>query len=363
MSFGELASSATGNGAQAVDVSVLVAVLNEEGFIRDTVAAMCAQRFDGTIEFLFMEGRSEDRTRAILEELAAEDSRIRIVDNPARQLASGLNVGLREARGEFVVQMDAHTYYPRDYVARGIDRLRRGDVSWVSGPPIPEGVNPWSRRVALALQSWLGTGGSNKWPSRLDAATGGTESPDEIELDTSVFAGVWRRSMLEAIGGWDEGWPVNHDSELAARVLKAGGRIVCLRELGSRYVPRGSIGGLARQYFRYGYYRAKTSVRHPESMRRSHLLSPAVTLTVAASVLAPTLVRRPARAGSLLYLLTVLAASARAARGARPSDAAALPAVFLTMHIAWGIGFLFGCARFGPPLRAIARAVGLAPRR
>ena len=133
MSVGELAPGAGGNGAQAVDVSVLVAVLNEEAFIRDTVAAMRAQRFDGTIEFLFMEGRSEDRTREILQELALEDPRLRIVDNPARQLASGLNVGLREARGEFVVQMDAHTYYPPDYIARGVERLRRGDarpVQW-----------------------------------------------------------------------------------------------------------------------------------------------------------------------------------------------------------------------------------------
>ena len=363
MSVGELAPGAGGNGAQAVDVSVLVAVLNEEAFIRDTVAAMRAQRFDGTIEFLFMEGRSEDRTREILQERALEDPRLRIVDNPARQLASGLNVGLREARGEFVVQMDAHTYYPPDYIARGVERLRRGDVSWVSGPPIPHGVNTWSRRIALALDSWLGTGGSNKWPSRLEAAASDDRNGNEIELDTSVFAGIWRRSMLETLGGWDEGWPVNHDSELAARVLKAGGRIVCLPELGSRYVPRASLGGLARQYFRYGYYRAKTSVRHPESMRRSHLLSPGLTITIAASFVAPPPVRRPARAGALLYLLAVVAASLKASRRGKPGDVAALPAVFLTMHIAWGVGFVTGCARFGPPLRAITRSVGLAPRR
>jgi glycosyltransferase involved in cell wall biosynthesis len=46
----------------AVDVSVLIPVLNEERHIRDTVAAMREQRFDGEVEFLFMDGRSEDRT-------------------------------------------------------------------------------------------------------------------------------------------------------------------------------------------------------------------------------------------------------------------------------------------------------------
>ena len=96
-----------------VDVSVLTPVLNEADHIRETVAAMRAQRFDGEVEFLFMDGGSEDATRAILEELAREDPRIRVFDNPGRQVTHGLNVGLRNARGEFVARMDAHTYYPR----------------------------------------------------------------------------------------------------------------------------------------------------------------------------------------------------------------------------------------------------------
>src|SRR5205807_1313157 len=83
-------------------------------------------RFDGALEFLFMDGRSEDRTRPILEELAAEDPRIRVFDNPGRSSTAGLNVGLRQARGDYIVRMDAHTFYPEDYIARGVERLRRG---------------------------------------------------------------------------------------------------------------------------------------------------------------------------------------------------------------------------------------------
>src|SRR5205085_45308 len=156
------ADSQTGDGEQ-VDASVLVPVLNEERHIRDSVAAMQAQRFGGTVEFLFMDGRSEDRTKAILEELAAGDPRIRVFDNPGRSSTAGLNVGLRHARGDYIVRMDAHTFYPEDYIARGVERLRRGDVVWVAGPQVPHGVGRWSRRVALALGSWFGTGGSARW--------------------------------------------------------------------------------------------------------------------------------------------------------------------------------------------------------
>ena len=225
------------DGADRVDVSVLVPVRNERAYIEEVLAAMRAQQFDGSVEFLLVDGRSEDGTRAILDDIAAVDERVRVLDNPDRTTPSALNVGLRAARGEFIARMDAHSYYPPLYVAKGVDRLRRGDVEWVSGPALPSGGGRVARLVSLALGSRLGAGASRKW-------AGGAET----EMDTGVFAGVWKRSTLERHGGWDEGWPANQDSELAARVLGDGGRIVCLPELAARYVPRDTVSGLARQY-------------------------------------------------------------------------------------------------------------------
>jgi glycosyltransferase involved in cell wall biosynthesis len=342
-------AAAQRQGGERVDASVLIPVLNEERYIRETVAAMQAQRFDGSVEFLFMDGRSADRTKAILEELSADDGRIRVFDNPGRSSTAGLNVGLRHARGDYIVRMDAHTYYPEDYIARGVERLRRGDVVWVAGPQVPYGTGTWSRRVALALHSWLGTGGSARW--------GGSDgTAPERELDTGVFAGLWRRATVEEHGGWDEGWPINQDSELAARVLRAGGRIVSVPELAARYVPRDSLRGLARQYWRYGNYRAKTASRHPESLDPRHLFAPAMALAAAGSVVAPRPLRTLARAGVGAYCVAVTAASVGALRDAEePADAAALPVVFAVMHGAWGFGYLSGAVRFGPPLGALAR--------
>src|SRR2546429_359043 len=160
--------SANSDGPAHVDASVLTPVLNEERHISDTVTAMQAQRFDGEVEFLFMDGRSEDRTKEILEELAKSDPRIRVFDNPGRTSTAGLNVGLRHARGEYIVRMDAHTFYPEDYIARGVERLRRGDVVWVAGPQVPYGTDAWSRRGAPAPRPWAGTRGSAPLGTRDD---------------------------------------------------------------------------------------------------------------------------------------------------------------------------------------------------
>jgi glycosyltransferase involved in cell wall biosynthesis len=341
-----------------VDVSVLIPVLNEELHIRETVTAMRAQSFDGSIELLFADGRSRDRTREILEELAASDSRIRVLDNPRRQTASGLNVCLRE-RGEFVARMDAHTYYSPRYLAVGVERLRRGDTEWVSGPAVPRGAGAISRAVERALASPLGASGGGKFSD--DEA-----GSEERELDTGVFGGVWRRSTLLAVGGWDERWPINQDSEMAARFLGRGARLVSVPEMASRYVPRDSIRSLARQYYRYGLYRARTFRHHPHSMRRTHLVAPGLVVMAAATIIGPRSLRSAARAGSVAYLATLVGyAACGEVRDARPSDRALLLAVVPTMHFAWGAGVLAGIARFGLPIAAVAQALrgGGAPTR
>jgi cellulose synthase/poly-beta-1,6-N-acetylglucosamine synthase-like glycosyltransferase len=273
-----------------------------------------------------------------------------------------LNIGLRNARGEFVVRMDAHAYYPPDYVAKAIARLRRGEVACVCGPQIPYGTGKWSQRVALALGSRLGTAGSPKWPSEDGGGRGSGAGERELGTDSGVFGGAWRRSTLEAHGGWNEGWPLNQDCELHARISAAGGRTVMLSELGARYVPRDSLTALARQYWRYGQYREKTARAHSETLRPAHLLTPALALTVVASMLSPRSVRRVARAGLLLYAASVGVVSARTQRSAGLRTALSLPLVFAVMHLSWGFGYLLGCARFGPPLAGLIRVLRLASR-
>ncbi len=336
-----------------MDVSVLIPVLNEERHIRDAVAAMLAQELDGTFELIFADGRSVDRTREILEALAVEDPRIRVLDNPGRHTASGLNICLGAACGEYVARMDAHTYYPNRYLAAGIERLSKGDTEWVSGPQVPWPTGPVSRAVALALASRLGRGGSRKWSE--DDSDGG----EEHDLDTGVFGGVWRREVVLDFGGWDERWPINQDSEMAARFLQRGERLVCIPAMAARYTPRDSLRGLARQYFRYGKYRAQTFRHHPSSMRLPHLMPPALAGALLATVFSPRPLRGLARIAIALYLVTVGAtAGSTAADREQRTEGMLLAVVLPTMHLSWGFGTLSGMARFGVPAKAFANVLG-----
>jgi GT2 family glycosyltransferase len=352
---GESGSSEQGesDASGGVECSVLMPVLNEERHIVASVAAMRRQRFAGELEFIVVDGGSSDRTIEIVRGLAAEDARIRVFENPRRIAASGLNVALREARGRWVARMDAHTEYGDDYVALGVERLARGDTRWVSGPPVATGSGLVSRAVALALRTPLGRGGSRKW------ATERASQDGEYELDAGVFAGVWRRATVIEYGGWDERWVVNQDSEMAGRFLAKGETLVCLPAMAAFYAPRDSLRLLFKQYLRYGEFRERTAVHHPLTMRRSHLLAPAVVLSAAAALVAPRPARRLARAGLVAYATALVGAGGLAARDAeQPQEAVLVPAVLAVMHFAHGIGALRGARRYGPPVSAICNALG-----
>ena len=151
--------------------------------------------------------------------------------------------------------------------------------------------------MALALRPKLGTGGA-----------GFRHGGGEIDVDSGL-TGVWRRHDARAAGRLGRGWPQNQDAELAARLRRAGGRIVCIPEMAASYVPRDDLRSLARQYWRYGLYRAKTSRRHPRACAAAHVLPPAATLSVLLMLL-PGARGRLARMALAAYSLGVMWVSA-----------------------------------------------------
>ncbi len=321
---------------QSIAVSVLIPVRDEGANLDRALPAMLAQQFDGELEFIFAEGGSSDDSRARLEHFATLDRRVRVVENPSGRTPDGLNIALGNARGEFVARMDAHVVYPLTYLADGVARLERGNVAWVTGPKRPRAHGGRSGAVALALASPLGQGPSRHLARRSE------DAHDEHELDTGVFTGVWRRSSFERHGGWDPRWLRNQDSELAARFLAAGERIVSLPSMTAEYLPRRTLTSFWRQYYQYGRYRALTLLHHPNARRRSHALPPALVAAVPAAVAPLPVIRVSARAALGAYLAAVAVETARARRVAPLRDVIGLPFAFFAMHFGWGIGMWRG---------------------
>jgi hypothetical protein len=209
-------------------------------------------------------------------------------------------------------------------------------------------TNGVSAAIGAALRSPLATGNTASW-----------RRPDAPREVVSAPCGSYRRAALLAIGGFDEGQIVNEDYEANYRLRQAGGRVFLSPDVTFTYFPRDSLSALARQFARYGYHKARVMVKHPGSIRWRHL-TPALAVAAAAALGAGAAWARPAllalAAAVALYLVGLLLAGAAARRGlGRP--AILLPAVFATMHIAWGIGNLIGLLRWLPARRGL-RGVG-----
>jgi glycosyltransferase involved in cell wall biosynthesis len=326
-------------------VSIVIPVVDAASTIAEAVASGLQQDYPGAVEVVVALGPTTDTTGSVLAELAGRDQRVRIVDNPTGSTPAGLNRAIAASTGTVIVRCDAQSVLPAGYVSRGVDLLEETGADNVGGVQAAEGVTPIQRAIALAQTSRLGVGDARY-------RTGGSPGP----VDT-VYLGVFRRSVFQRFGWFDETLHRNQDYELNYRIRAGGGTVYFHPDLAVTYRPRRSLRALWRQYFDYGKWKRVVLWRHLGSLRWRQLVPPTFVMGLLASLgLAFTPWRWAGAVIPAVYLIGVLTATALALRRSRDPAAALLPSVFPTMHLAWGFGFLVGCRPRTRPGRAEARA-------
>ena len=315
-------------------VTVVIPTYQEVGAIAECLERIGRQTHD-VLQVLVADGGSTDGTRELVAAAAADDARIRLLDNPRRMQSAGLNESLTEAKGEIVVRLDARSFVADDYVARCVDLLTTTGAAVVGGRMVARpGPGAVARGIAVANGAWWGAG-----PARFHA--GGEPGPAE-----TVYLGSFRRSWLDDVGGWAEDVGVNEDYELNHRIRAAGGVVWLDPSLEVGYQPRTTFSALVKQYFRYGRSKAATARRHPGSVRPRQVV-PAGLVLVGAAALLPGRPGRLGRIGVAGHALLVLVLGGRSP-GSPVERAAAVLAGWL-MHWSWSAGAWFGALRpFAP---------------
>lgn len=314
-------------------VTVAMPCLNEAGFIESCIRSVQAQTYPRhRVEVLVADGGSTDGTREILARLAAEDARIRVIENPGRIQAAGLNQAIRESQGEVILRMDVHADYAPDYVEKCVLVLERTGADNAGGAARCAARTPFQVAVCRALNSPLGVGGA----AYRDASREGF-------VDT-VFNGAFRRSVFDRIGLFDERAVTNEDAEINQRLVQSGGRIYLSPQIEARYYPRDSFSSLARQYFGYGRGRARTLLKHRRLLKLRPVL-PFLALMTGVGLL--TFAPRSAGAAALLYALLTGLEAVRVGRDLEPAGIATVWALFPVLQLSQGLGFATGLLRYG----------------
>jgi succinoglycan biosynthesis protein ExoA len=311
-------------------------ILNEERHLEEAVTAAFDQRYDGPLEVVLALGPSKDRTDEIARSLADRDARVHLVDNPSGRTADALNAAIKAAAGDVVVRVDGHGLLDPDYVRTAVATLEATGAANVGGIMAAEGTTPFERAVAAAMTSRLGVGAAR-------FHTGGQAGPAD-----TVYLGVFRRSWLERVGGYDPHFVRAQDWEMNHRIRQADGLVWFTPELRVRYRPRATLGALSRQYFEYGRWRRVVSRTHRGTVNLRYLAPPAAVVGVGAgavvgAVLTPWGWLLPAG-----YAALVAGGAAVVGSELTPGERARLAAVLATMHMSWGIGFLTSPASLVP---------------
>ena len=319
------------------DVAVVMPVLNEENYLEAAVLAILSQDYEGKIQVVLALGPSTDRTDEVAARICAGDSRVSSVQNPTGRTPEGLNAALAATKQEIVVRVDAHSELSDGYIRLAVETLQRTGADNVGGIMGARGVTKFEKAVAAAMTSPLGVGSAS-------FHTGGQEGPAE-----TVYLGVFKRSALERVGGYDPAFTRAQDWEMNHRIRETGGTVWFNPDLFVTYRPRPSVRKLTKQYFEYGSWRHEVMRRHPETRRRkSALRYYAPPLAVVLIVLGKILGTIGLVMGNALiwgyvlplgYLALTLLSSITLIKRAR-GGALWLPIVLATMQMSWGIGFL-----------------------
>jgi glycosyltransferase involved in cell wall biosynthesis len=324
-----------------LSVSIIVPCYNEKTHIHLLLDAIYAQTFPRDLmEVVIVDGMSTDGTREIVSDWSGlhPDLRLKLVDNEKQIIPAALNRAIENASNDVIIRLDAHSHQYPDYVTRTVSALEAGVADNVGGLwEIKPGAETWiARSISLAASHPLGVG---------DALY--RHGKKAAYVETVPFGG-FRRELWVRLGGFDETLLTNEDYEFNSRILKSGGKIWFDPAIRSVYYSRSTLGGLVRQYWRYGYWKYRMVKRYPETIRWRQALPPLFVLSALFGLL---LIWNPLIRGLLiieflLYSITLLIISIKlAVRTREPAHVLGVPVSIASMHFSWGSGFLWSLAK------------------
>jgi succinoglycan biosynthesis protein ExoA len=329
-------------------VSVVIPCRNEAKTLENCLRSILRQESPpGGLEVIVADGMSDDGTRDILAAIAAEDPRVRIVENPSRITPCGMNRAIQAARGQWIAIMGAHNRYAADYLVRCLEVARGTGADNVGGGMVAQGEGLVQRAIAAAHHSAFATGGA-RW-----------HNPDYEGPCDTVFGGFYKRTVFDRIGMFDEELVRNQDDEFNLRLNRAGGKVWHSPKTRSWYRPRKSLLALFRRCKDDGYWKVRVIQKHKVPASWRHLVPGAFVFALISLGLVGSLGMLISAPGTLsheaghiarlvfyclsaAYAIAALFAAAMSARTQGPALFPILPAVFACYHFGYGYGFLRG---------------------
>lgn len=316
-------------------ISFIVVAYNAAGSLGALLEDLLAQTIPHEqIEALLVDSASTDATRAIMLDFAkATPFEVKVLDNPRRWLASGINVALAAATGDAIIRLDAHARIPKDFLENNLRALARGED--IVGGCVLGGA------PSGAWESVLRTVDTSRFCGGAAPFRNGGEAR---YVDTLAYA-LYRREVYDKVGLYDERLRRTEDNDMHYRMRKAGYRFYFSPDIVSYHAARATMRGQLRQKWGNGYWIGRTMRIQPRCFAPRHLIPALFVLALLFGLLL-----LPFSVWPLLLLLSAYLACdlVFAVRGALSQESGrllallTLPFLFPAVHVVYGVGTLAG---------------------
>lgn len=318
-------------------VSALLVTRNEQAYIEQAMLSLINQTYPkNKYEIVVVDGESTDNTLQMIASLIKQyktlDFDIRIINNPKRILAAGWNLGIKDAKGEFVVRIDAHAVASPNFIEKSVETMMTvQDAACVGGKLTTKSLDGDENVVSMVLSSPFGVGNSS---FRVSDTAG--------YADTAVY-GLYKKDIFNQVGFFNELYVRNQDIELHSRIKTAGGKFYFNPEISSVYYSRTTIKKMVKQAFGNGEWNMVLLKNQNSALSLRHLIPFAFVLFLIAATSLGFLNKFIWLAEiAVLLIHFTIGFFAGCKKTKRFFAILKMPFLFLLLHVSYGTGFLAG---------------------
>ncbi len=318
-------------------ISIIIPCLNEEKYIVTCLDSLLDSDYDKLkMEVLVVDGMSSDKTREIVKDYTNKHSYIKLLDNPDKIVPKAMNLAISQASGEYIIRLDAHSKFPKNYFSKLIyysQKLNADNVGVVVITDV-KNKNKKSNSIKEVLSHRFGVGNSD---FRI-----GIDSIKEV--DTVPF-GCYKKDVFEKYGYYDERLIRNQDIELNKRISNGGGKIYLIPDVTCTYFARENFITLAKNNYSNGFWNILTAyyTKTLKSLSLRHFIPLLFVLSLIIPIIASTVFPETlwlALFSLLSYLCLVIIISFKIKNSS--NSVLYLILSFLTLHFSYGMGSLVG---------------------
>ena len=261
-------------------VTIAIPAYNEANYIESVIQGFLKQNHPNLLEIIVADGGSNDGTQEIVQKIAFEDSRVKLLNNPLKIQSAGLNLIFNHCQGDIFLRADAHSEYAPDYIQKCIEALESSQAYNVGGSQRHIAKNAFQGGVALAFRSFLA--GTAKYHDPDYTGYADTvylgcfltdtlhkiayNNPEKKLIDTTQITNEDAELNLKLLELFDTTQITNQDAELNLKLLELHEKAIYISsKIKVWYSPRSDWKKLFIQYFKYGRGRYLTTKKHPRS--------------------------------------------------------------------------------------------------